>query len=70
LKTYSGQVAFIISDMLGQSTERGTTFYIRARRNKLDSLFYFQDNSSLTYTIPIAEEFALLKFIVPGGEPD
>ncbi len=56
--------------MLGQSTERGTTFYIRARRNKLDSLFYFQDNSSLTYTIPIAEEFALLKFIVPGGEPD
>jgi hypothetical protein len=55
--------------MLGESTETGATFFTRAQRNKIDNLFYFQD-TSLNYTIPITEEFSLLKFKEPGGEPD
>jgi hypothetical protein len=58
--------AFLISDMIGQSSKTGTTFFTRARRNASDGLFYFQDISSLYYTIPIADGFSLLKFTQPG----
>jgi hypothetical protein len=55
--------------MIGQSSETGTTFFTRAGRNENDSLFYFQD-SSLDYTIPITEQFSLLKFKEPGMKPE
>jgi hypothetical protein len=55
--------------MIGPSTETGTTFFTGAGRNETDSLFYFQDNQLLTYSIPITEGFSLLKFIEPGVQP-
>jgi hypothetical protein len=52
--------------MIGQSSETGTTFFTRARRNASDGLFYFKDITSLYYNIPIADGFSMLKFTQPG----
>ena len=52
--------------MIGQSSETGTTFFTRAKRNVSDGLFYFTDVSALYFTIPIGEAFSMLKFTQPG----
>ena len=56
----------ITSDMIGPSSESGTTFYTGAIRSLDDGLFYFQDRISRFYTVPITEGFSMLKFTQPG----
>ena len=55
----------IFLDLIGESTETGTTFFTKAERNVSDGLFYFKDFASVKIST-INEGFSLLKFTQPG----
>ena len=64
---------FTFPGLIGPATKMGTTFYLDARRNLSDGLFYFKNVTQIKwkpdYVVPITEDaFSLLKFSKQGKQ--